>query len=176
MKAYKNVLIVGEKASFVSMTYENMYKPITYMKYNNLPCKGNNMASNVNALAIINKYLGEIYKNKSKENNMHYFIVPNNICKAIKSGTYQNWVKTGKTAGGKDIDRTELYYWTIFASLYKELFTDIDFKPLSYYSMKNIKYNIKQMQFTKGLINKAYEYVHSQKDKNLFGTLEDILS
>ena len=36
MKAYKNVLIVGEKASFVSMTYENMYKPITYMKYNNL--------------------------------------------------------------------------------------------------------------------------------------------
>jgi hypothetical protein len=32
------------------------------MSYNKLPCKGINMASNVNALAIINKYLGEIYK------------------------------------------------------------------------------------------------------------------
>ena len=121
MKVYKNVIIVGEKDTFISMTYENMYKSITYMKYNNLPCKGINMASNINALAIINKYLGEIYKDKSKENNMHYFVVPNNICKAIKAGTYKNWVKTGKTAGGNPIDKTELYYWTIFASLYSKL-------------------------------------------------------
>jgi hypothetical protein len=174
MKAYKNILVVGEKNTFVSMTYENMYKPITYMKYNKLPCKGNNMASNVNALAIINKYLGEIYKNKA-ENNMHYFVVPNNICKAIKAGTYKNWVKTGKTVSGKEIDLIELYQWTIFASLYRELFTEVDFKPLSYYSMKNIKYNVKQMQFTKDLINKAYEYIQNNKDKNLFNTLEDIL-
>ncbi len=173
MKAYKNVIVVGEKDQFISMTYENMYKPITYMKYNKLPCKGTNMASNINALAIINKYLGEIYKNK--ESNMHYFIIPNNICKAIKAGTYKNWIKTGKTASGKQIDQIELYYWTIFASLYKELFTEVDFKPLSYYSMKNVKYNVQQMQFTKELINKAYEYLHDQKDKKLFDTLEDIL-
>ena len=175
MKAYKNVIIVGEKDTFVSMTYENMYKPITYMKYNNLPCKGISMASNVNALAVINKYLGEIYKDKSKENNMHYFVVPNNVCKAIKAGTYKNWVKTGKTAGGNPIDKTELYYWTIFASLYSKLFTDVDFKPLSYYSMKNVKYNVKQMQFTKELINKAYEYVHENKNNNLLNSLEDLL-
>ena len=60
-------LIESEKEHFVSMTYENMYKPITYMKYTNLPCKGINMASNVNALAIINKYLGEIYKNNNTQ-------------------------------------------------------------------------------------------------------------
>jgi hypothetical protein len=106
---------------------------------------------------------------------MHYFIVPNNICKAIKSGTYKNWVKTGKTSGGKPIDKIELYHWTIFASLYKDLFQDVDFKPLSYYSMKNIIYNIKQMQFTKELINKAYEYVQENKDKKLLNTLDDIL-
>jgi hypothetical protein len=173
MKAYKNVIIVGEKDTFISMTYENMYKPITYMKYNELPCSGTNMASNVNALAIINKHLAEIYKDRGT--NMHYFIVPNNICKAIKAGTYKNWVKTGKTASGKALDKTELYYWTIFASLYKELFQDIDFKPLSYYSMKNVKYNVKQMQFTKELINKAYEYVQNNKDKKLLKTLDDIL-
>ena len=173
MKAYKNVIIVGEKDTFISMTYENMYKPITYMKYNELPCKGTNMASNINALAIINKHLGEIYNNR--EGNMHYFVVPNNICKAIKAGTYKNWVKTGKTAGGKPIDKVELYYWTIFASLYKELFQDVDFKPLSYYSMKNVKYNVKQMQFTKELINKAYEYVQKNKDKNILNSLEDLL-
>ena len=47
MKAYKNVIIVGEKDTFISMTYENMYKPITYMKYNELPCSGTNMASKI---------------------------------------------------------------------------------------------------------------------------------
>ena len=173
MKEYKNIIIVGEKDTFVSMTFENMHKPICYMKYNKLPCKGGNMASNVNSLAIINKYLGEIYKNKGT--NMHYFIVPNNICKMIKSGTYKNWVKTGMTAGGKPIDKTELYYWTIFASLYKELFQDVDFKPLSYYSMKTVKYNVQQMQFTKELINKAYEYVQENKNKNIIKSLDDIL-
>ena len=173
MKAYQNIIIVGEKDTFVSISYENMYKPITYMRYNELPCKGINMASNINSLAIINKYLGQIYKNKGT--NMHYFIVPNNICKAIKSGTYKNWVKTGKTAGGKPIDKTELYYWTIFASLYKELFQDVDFKPLSYYSMKNVKYNVQQMQFTKELINKAYEYIQKNKDKKVLNTLDVIL-
>ena len=89
----------------------------------------------------------------------------------IKSGTYKNWVKTGMTAGGKPIDKTELYYWTIFASLYKELFQDVDFKPLSYYSMKTVKYNVQQMQFTKELINKAYEYVQENKNKNIFKIL-----
>jgi hypothetical protein len=41
--------------------------------------------------------------------------------------------------------------------------------------MKNVKYNVKQMQFTKELINKAYEYVQNNKDKKLLKTLDDIL-
>ena len=174
MKEYKNIIIVGEKNNFVSMTFENMHKPITYMNYNKLPCQGNNIASNVNALAIINKYLGEIYKCPDKINR-YYFIVPNNICKMIKSGTYKNWIKTGQTVSGKPIDKVELYHWVIFASLYRELFTEIDFKPLSYYSMKNIKYNLQQMQFTKKLINTAYEYLQKKKDKNLLKTLDELL-
>ena len=42
----------------------------------------------------------------------------------------------------KNFDKDELYQWTIFASLYKELFNEIDFKPLSYYGMKSFKYNV----------------------------------
>ena len=174
MKAYKNIIIVGEHNTFISMTYENMYKPITYMNYNNLPCKGINCASNINALAIINKYLGEIYKSPEKLNR-YYFIIPNNICKMIKAGTYKNWIKTGMTVSGKQIDQIELYHWTIFASLYKELFTEVDFKPLSYYSMKNVKYNLQQMQFTKQLINTAYAYVQDKKQKDLTKTLDELL-
>ena len=60
-------------------------------------------------------------------------------------------------------------------SLYKELFQDVDFKPLSYYSMKTVKYNVQQMQFTKELINKAYEYVQENKNKNIIKSLDDIL-
>jgi hypothetical protein len=41
--------------------------------------------------------------------------------------------------------------------------------------MKNVKYNVKQMQFTKELINKAYEYVHENKNNNLLNSLEDLL-
>jgi hypothetical protein len=41
--------------------------------------------------------------------------------------------------------------------------------------MKNVKYNVKQMQFTKELINKAYEYVQENKNNNLLNSLEDLL-
>jgi hypothetical protein len=41
--------------------------------------------------------------------------------------------------------------------------------------MKTVKYNVQQMQFTKELINKAYEYVQENKNKNIIKSLDDIL-
>jgi hypothetical protein len=41
--------------------------------------------------------------------------------------------------------------------------------------MKNIKYNIQQMNFTKELINKAYSYLERNKNKNFMDSLSDIL-
>jgi tRNA G18 (ribose-2'-O)-methylase SpoU len=61
------------------------------------------------------------------------------------------------------------------SELAKELFNAINFKPLSYYNMKNIKYNIQQMNFTKELINKAYSYLERNKNKNFMDSLSDIL-
>lgn len=175
MKEYKNIIIVGEKDQYVSMAYENMYKPIKYVRYNDLPSKGSTLSTNINALSIINRYLAEIYNNRTKNDNVHYFIIPNKICKAIKNGTYKNWIKTGKTANGDAIKDEELYQWIIFAALYKELFTNVDFKPISYYSMKEVKYNYKHMQFTKELINKAHEYLEEIKNNNFEDSLFNII-
>ena len=173
MKKYKNVIIVGEKTNYVVMSFENIYKPISYVKFDNFENRGKNNTTTVNSLSIINKYLAEIYN--SDESNNHYFVVPNKICTAIKNGTYKNWIKTGKTVSGKTLEKDELYQWTIFASLYKELFNVINFKPLSYYNMKTVKYNVQQMQFTKELINKAHAYLDKNKSENFFDSLSDIL-
>ena len=173
MKEYRNVIIVGEKTNFIAMSYENMYKSVAYKKFDKFENKGKNNTDTVNSLIIINKYLSEIYN--SNEFNPHYFVVPNKICNAIKNGTYKNWIKTGKTVSGKALEQDELYQWIIFASLYKELFNSINFKPLSYYNMKNVKYNIQQMNFTKELINKAYSYLDKNKNKNFMDSLSDIL-
>lgn len=176
MKAYRNILIVGEKTNFVSMTFENMDTPVKVCVYPNLMSEGKNNTNTVNSLSIINRYLAEIYKNRNdNERNVHYFVIPNNISKSIKSGTYKNWIKTGRTNTGYVLDKDELYQWTIFASLYKELFNEIDFKPLSYYGMKSFKYNVKQMMFTKELINKAYQIMEERKTNSLQSSLEDLL-
>ena len=121
--------------------------------------------------------MAEIYNHKKEtgESGNHYFAIPNNISKSIKAGTYKSWIKTGKTASGKQLDKEELCQWIIFASLYKELFNDVDFKPLSYYAMKNVKYNVKQMEFTKDLINRAHVYLEKNKEKNLFDNIADLL-
>ena len=173
MKKYRNVIIVGEKTNYVGMSFENIYKSVSYRKFNNFENKGKNNTTTVNSLSVINKYLAEIYS--SKETSPHYFVIPNKICTAIKNGTYKNWIKTGKTASGKELEKDELYQWTIFASLYKELFNCINFKPLSYYNMKTVKYNVQQMNFTKELINKAHKYLERNKEENFFDSLSDIL-
>ena len=41
--------------------------------------------------------------------------------------------------------------------------------------MKNVKYNVKQMEFTKDLINKAHVYLEKNKEKNLFDNIADLL-
>lgn len=174
MKKYRNVIIVGERTNYIAMTFENINKPISYIRFNKFSNSGNQNSTTINSLSIINKFLGEIYN--SNESSQHYFVVPNKICTAIKNGTYKNWIKTGKTASGKELNKEELYQWTIFASLYKELFNEINFKPLSYYSMKNVKYNVQQMNFTKELINKAYKYLEKNKEKNLFDNLDNLLN
>ena len=177
MENYRNIIIVGEKTNFVSMTFKNIYSPIRWAKYSNLKSAGQNNTNTINGLSIINRYMAEIYnyKKKTGESRNHYFAVPNNISKSIKAGTYKSWIKTGKTASGKQLEKEELYQWIIFASLYKELFNDVDFKPLSYYAMKNAKYNVKQMEFTKDLINRAHKYLEKNKEKNLFDDIAGLL-
>lgn len=173
MKKYRNVIIVGSKTDYVAISYENMNSTVLYRRFNKFSSMGKNNTDTVNSLSVINKYLSEIYN--SKETSPHYFAVPNKICTAIKNGSYKNWLKTGKTASGKELDKEELYQWTIFSSLYKELFNEINFKPLSYYGMKNVKYNKEQMAYTKDLINKAYEYLNENKNNNLMDSLDSIL-
>ena len=173
MKKYRNVIIVGSKTDYVAISYENMSSTVLYRRFNKFSNMGKNNTDTVNSLSVINKYLSEIYN--SKETSPHYFAVPNKICTAIKNGSYKNWLKTGKTASGKELDKEELYQWTIFSSLYKELFNEINFKPLSYYGMKNAKYNKEQMAYTKKLINKAYEYLNENKNNNLMDSLDSIL-
>ena len=173
MKAYRNVIIVGSKTDYIAISYENIKSPVVYRKFNKFSNMGKNNTDTVNSLSVINKYLSEIYN--SKESSPHYFAVPNKICTAIKNGSYKQWIKTGKTASGVALDKEELYQWTIFSTLYKELFNEINFKPLSYYNMKNVKYNKEQMAFTKELINKAYKYIEENKNNNLIDSLDSIL-
>ena len=173
MENYRNIIIVGEKTDYIAMSFEFINKPVTYRKFNEFSNKGKNNTTTVNSLIVINKYLAEIYQ--SNESGPHYFVIPNKVCSAINNGTYKNWVSKGKTASGKELDKDELYQWTIFMSLYKELFNKINFKPISYYNMKTVKYNVQQMNFTKELINKAHTYLDKNKSDNFFDSLSDIL-
>ena len=171
---YKNIIIVGDKDTFISMHYNNTKQPVTRLTYNNLPATtGRIQTGTVNELAIINKYLAIIFN--SEGNNKCYFAIGTKLHRVINAGTYKNWVKTGKTAAGKPIDKEELWQWTIFLSLYKALFDTVDFKPLSYYSMKNPKYNIELMNHNKELINSAYEYINNKKNDLLENSLDNLL-
>jgi hypothetical protein len=109
MKKYRNIIIVSNNnTKFASVSFENAQDTPVFKKYNNLPLRGGNAAANINALSIINKYLVEIQNDKktNKESNMHYIIVPAKICKAIKDGTYKQWLQTGTYMNGKPVDET----------------------------------------------------------------------
>jgi hypothetical protein len=171
MKQYRNIVIVSNNnINFVSVTFENAQDEPVFKKYNNLPLKGTNAAANINALSIINKYLLEISKSKELS-NMHYIIVPAKICKAIKEGTYKQWLQTGKYMNGNPVDETELRYWRSFMYLYKQLFAVVSFKPLTYYASVNSNY--KHSVFIHDMINKAYELFDEEDD--LMNSLDGIL-
>lgn len=172
---YKNIIIVGEKDCFISMHYTSpRANDIIRLTYNNLPATtGRITTGTVNELAIINKYLSLIYR--SKGDNKCYFAIGNKLYRNINAGTYKTWVKTGATSSGKPLDKEELLQWTIFLSLYKALFDSVDFKPLSYYGMKNPKYNIDLMNYNKELINNAYKYLKEKKEALLENSLDNIL-
>ena len=165
MKQYKNLLIVGDKTNYVAISFENMYKPVKYKYFNNFSNKGQYTTDTINTLIVLNKYLSEIYKNK--EDNIHYLVLSNKISRSINNGSYKLWVRTGKTASGKELDKEELLQWTIFNSLYKELSDVINIKAESYYAMKNVKYNKEFMAFTKELLNKAHKFIEKKKENNL---------
>lgn len=174
MKKYRNIVIVSNNnTNFVSVTFENAQDTPIFKKYNNLPLRGGNAAANINALSIINKYLIEIQNNKkeSKETNMHYIIVPAKICKAIKDGTYKQWIQTGTYMNGKPVDEIELRYWNTFMFLYKQLFAEVTFKPLNYYASVNSNY--KHSVFIHEMINKAYTLFDEEND--LLNSLDGIL-
>jgi hypothetical protein len=172
---YRNIIIVGEKDNFISMHYSSPKEnDVSFMTYDELPATiGRVMTGTVNELAIINKYLSFIYKNKIDAKC--YFAIGNKLYRSINAGTYKNWVKTGKTAAGNPLDKEELLQWTIFMNLYRTLFDVVDFKPLSYYSMKNPKYNVDLMNYNKELINNAYIYLEERKEALLENSLDDIL-
>lgn len=177
MKQYRNVIIVGEHTNYVSASFENANDKPVFRKYNNLPLAGTNATTNINALSIINKYLLEIVQDKRKngKSTMHYFIVPVRICKMIKDGTYKNWIKTGKTLSGKPVDEIELRYWTMFSSLYKELFEDVVFKPVTAYSSDKINKAYNHSVFIKKVLDELYKQLDKNKEDNLFDSLDDIL-
>ena len=165
MKQYKNLLIVGDKTNYVAISFENIYKPVKYKYFDNFSNKGQYTTDTINTLIVLNKYLSEIYKNKG--DNMHYIVIGNKVARTISNGSYKLWVRTGKTASGKELDKEELLQWTIFNSLYKELSDVINIKAESYYAMKNVKYNKEHMAFTKELLNKAHKFIEKKKENNL---------
>ena len=177
---YKNVIVMGELDYILSANFTDKDKArVLEYTSNILPINRNeNGASNINCLHVVNNILEEIYELKKNNNDKLdetcYITIPDKLYKAIQKGTYKNWIKNdGVASSGLTYPEDEINEWVRFTSLYSNLFLDINFRNITYYSMSNPRYNIDVVNRHKYLIKQMRNKIEEHKHEELNSILEN---
>lgn len=174
MSKLNNVVIVGKKDYIIAVSFENFNDKspecLYYSNENNLPIKDEDdkSATALNSLYVICDYLEEIQKIKATRKQVSYIVVPNIIYDKISKGTYKNWVLTGGYLNSdKQINKLELALWTRFLQLYNDLFSIVEFKPLSLYNMKSPKFNASHVKYVNNFIKQCWALIEQHENEKL---------
>lgn len=169
---FKNVIILGELDYFLVTRFDKDndrgYKTFEYTP-KHLPLQQNeDGAATVNGLYIINNTLEKIAEMKMANNDILnevcYLTIPDKINTAISRGTYKNWIKNdGLALSGKQYSEREIDEWARFDSLYKTLFSDVNFRGAAYFSMHKPKFNVDNVNKNKRLINLMRNKIEEHK-------------
>lgn len=132
-----------------------------------LPCKSSEIyAKDTNALYILNRYLSKIIDDKANYKQIRIY-VNNSLYDKISSGKYKFWVENGKTQSGTVISQKELEQWRIFVSLYKEVFTKINWYKTNLFGVKDFKYNKEEMNYGRMIYNKLHANLIKKAEEDL---------
>ena len=107
-------------------------------------------------------------KANNEINGVCYITIPDKLYKAIQKGTYKSWLKNDGTAKtGLVYPKKEINEWIKFSNLYSNLFLDINFRNLTYYSMSNPRYDIDNVNKHKYLIKQMRQQIEKHKTEFL---------
>lgn len=175
---YKNIIIVGELDYVLTANFAKPDKKAKCLEYTAdvLPMsQGENGATNINSLYVLNEMLEKILEVKLQMNGhlpeTSYIAIPKNLYTLIQKGSYKNLVKNdGVAKTGTVYDEREVSEWSRFMTLYGQLFSDVTLRDSSYYMMKNPKYDIVNMNKHKYLIKQMRHRIEEHKTE-LFESL-----
>lgn len=168
---FKNIIIVGELDYVLTASFKNPESKARCLEYTAdfLPLsQGENGATNVNCLYVLNEMLEKI-KQAKQEMNGHlpelvYIAIPKTLYTLIQKGAYKNLIKNnGVAKSGTVYDEREMSEWIRFTSLYGTLFEDITLRDSTYYMMKNPRYDIANMDKHKYLIKQMRNRIEERK-------------
>lgn len=168
---YKNIIIVGELDYVLTANFANPEKKAKCLEYTAdlLPMsQGENGATNINCLYVLNEMLEKIMEVKLQMNGhlpeTSYIAIPKNLYTAIQKGSYKNLIKNdGVAQTGTVYDEREMSEWVRFTTLYGQLFSDVTLRDSAYYMMKNPKYDIVNMNKHKYLIKQMKLKIEDHK-------------
>lgn len=172
-KTLKNVIIYGELDYVLTANFNSAKEKAKVLEYTAkmLPMQQNeNGATAINCLHVLNNILADIQKLKANNeiNGVCYITIPDKLYKAIQKGTYKSWLKNDGTAKtGLVYPKKEINEWIKFSNLYSNLFLDINFRNLTYYSMSNPRYDIDNVNKHKYLIKQMRQQIEKHKTEFL---------
>lgn len=178
MKEYRNYIIIANDKNVITASFANCTSDVTYKVHDRQYTNKKINLDNTDVLKVINKHLAQILKWKNQEQSLsiYYILIPPKLCKVIKDKLYKKWLETGKSAVGYYLKEEELEQWSLFDILYKNVFSDICFKPNNIYSSKtNINNNYRHVVFTKNVVNKMHIYLDKLEEQSSINSIDDLL-
>ena len=179
MNKLNNVIVVGKKDYIIAVNFSdfNDKKPdCVYYSGDKLPKQSDDQGSTaINSLYVVINYLNKIKAEvlSGRLDKVCYMVIPNILYDTISKGTYKNWVLTGGYFNSeKEMDKLELQLWSKFLELYKELFSYVEFKKLSLYSMKKPKFNVNHIKYVNNVIGQCWELIEIYERQKLEAILD----
>lgn len=168
MKDYRNFILMDSNEFILTATFANCSSEVSYKRYN----KAYTSKNHIDVLKILNKHLAQIakWKEEGQALSIYYLLVPPRLCKIIKDKLYKQWIETDKDS----IKKEELEQWRLFSALYKQVFSEVAFKPNNIYSSKKQSNNYRHVIFTKNVIDKMFLYLEKVEESNKSNLVKNI--
>ena len=172
-KKLENIIIDGDVRNVFTAYYskedakQNNNCKLYRFTTEKLPCDSSELyAKDTNALYILNRYLAKIIDNKQEYKQIKIYL-NNSLYDKISSGKYKYWIENGRTQTGTIIAQKELEQWKIFVSLYKEVFTKINWYRTNLFNVKDFKYNKEEMNYGRIVYNDLHNRLIKKAEEDL---------